>query len=153
MMIGKIVPYMVIALIDLVIIICRRLRALRRADQGQPVQFALFALLYLFCALGVGVFVSTIADTMQNAMLAAIFLSLLPSVLLSGLRLPARGHAGADPGDLATSSRRATSSTAIRGIYLKGVGLEVLWPEALLLLVFAVGDRRLSASRFQERLE
>jgi ABC-2 type transport system permease protein len=43
--------------------------------------------------------------------------------------------------------------TAIRGIYLKRVGLEVLWPEALLLAVFAVAIVGFSAARFQDRLE
>ena len=88
MMIGKLVPYMVIALIDLAIIICAGYLLFGVPIKGSIVQLALFALLYLFCALGVGVFVSTIADTMQNAMLAAIFLSLLPSVLLSGFVFP-----------------------------------------------------------------
>jgi ABC-2 type transport system permease protein len=43
--------------------------------------------------------------------------------------------------------------TAIRGIYLKGVGFEVLWPEALLLAVFATAIVGFSAARFQDRLE
>jgi ABC-2 type transport system permease protein len=42
--------------------------------------------------------------------------------------------------------------TAIRGIYLKGVGIGVLWPEALMLLGFSAGIVWLSASRFQEKL-
>ena len=42
---------------------------------------------------------------------------------------------------------------AIRGIYLKGVGLSVLWPDALLLTIFAVGIVALSTSRFRDRLD
>jgi len=42
---------------------------------------------------------------------------------------------------------------AIRGIYLKGVGLAVLWPDALLLIAFATGIVALSVSRFRERLD
>ncbi len=152
MMIGKIVPYMVIALVDLVIIICAGYVLFDVPIKGSIVQLAIFSLLYLFCALGVGVLVSTIADTMQNAMLAAIFMSLLPSVLLSGFVFPLEDL----PGPIQFISYLFPARyfvTAIRGIYLKRVGLEVLWPEAILLAVFAVTIVTFSASRFQDRLE
>ncbi len=152
MMIGKLVPYMVIAMVDLVIIICAGYLLFGVPIKGSIIQLAIFALLYLFCALGVGVLVSTIADTMQNAMLAAIFMSLLPSVLLSGFVFPLEDL----PGPIQAVSYLFPARyfvTAIRGIYLKRVGLEVLWPEAVLLVVFAVTIVTFSASRFQERLE
>jgi ABC-2 type transport system permease protein len=152
MMIGKIVPYMTIALIDLVIIICAGYLLFGVPIKGSIFQLAIFALLYLFCALGVGVFVSTIADTMQNAMLAAIFMSLLPSVLLSGFVFPLEDL----PAPIQAVSYFFPARyfvTAIRGIYLKRVGIEVLWPEAVLLVIFAVTIVGFSASRFQERLE
>ena len=152
MMIGKIVPYMVIALVDLTIIICAGYLLFGVPIKGSIFQLAIFALLYLFCALGVGVFVSTIADTMQNAMLAAIFMSLLPSVLLSGFVFPLEDL----PPPIQAISYFFPARyfvTAIRGIYLKRVGIEVLWPEAILLVVFAVAIVSFSASRFQERLE
>jgi ABC-2 type transport system permease protein len=152
MMIGKLAPYMVIALIDLAIIMIAGYVLFGVPIKGSIVQLSLFALLYIFCALGVGVFVSTIADTMQNAMLAAIFLSLLPSIMLSGFVFPLE--------DLPAPVRAVSYFfparyfvTAIRGIYLKGVGLEVLWPEALLLAVFATAIVGFSAARFQDRLE
>jgi len=152
MMLGKLGPYMAIALIDLAIIITAGYVLFGVPIKGSIVELAFFALLYLFCALGVGVFVSTIADTMQNAMLAAIFLSLLPSVLLSGFVFPLE--------DLPPPIRLISYFfpgryfvTAIRGIYLKRIGLEVLWPEAVLLVVFAVAIIGFSASRFQESLE
>jgi ABC-2 type transport system permease protein len=89
---------------------------------------------------------------MQNAMLAAIFLSLLPSVLLSGFVFPLEDL----PPPIQAVSYLFPARyfvTAIRGIYLKAVGLEVLWPEALLLVVFATAIVGFSAARFQERLE
>ena len=152
MMIGKIAPYLVIALIDVAIIIVAGYVLFGVPIKGSIVQLGLFALLYIFCALGVGVFVSTIADTMQNAMLAAIFLSLLPSIMLSGFVFPLE--------DLPAPVRAVSYVfparyfvTAIRGIYLKGVGLEVLWPEAILLVIFATAIVGFSAARFQDRLE
>ena len=152
MMIGKLVPYVMIALIDLVIIIVVGYVLFAVPIKGSLVQLAIFSVLYLCCALGVGVFVSTIADTMQNAMLAAIFMSLLPSVLLSGFVFPLEDL----PAPIQAVSYLFPARyfvTAIRGIYLKRVGMAVLWPEALMLAVFAVAIVGFSASRFQERLE
>ena len=83
MMIGKIIPYVIIAFIDLTIIVTAGYFVFHVPIKGSLFQLAFFALFYLLASLGTGVFVSTIADTMQTAMLAAIFMSLLPSVLLS----------------------------------------------------------------------
>jgi len=152
MIIGKIVPYVVIALLDLMIIIVAGYVLFAVPIKGSLLQLAIFSVLYLVCSLGVGVFVSTIADTMQTAMIAAIFMSLLPSVLLSGFVFPIENMPVAIqvvtyffPGRYFV--------TAIRGIYLKRVGLEVLWPEAVFLMAFASGIVWLSASRFRDKLE
>ena len=151
MMIGKIVPYVIIAFIDLVIVVIAGYFVFHVPIKGSLFQLAFFALFYLIASLGTGVFVSTIADSMQSAMLAAIFLSLMPSILLSGfvfplenMPLPIRLLSYFFPGRYFV--------TAIRGIYLKGVGISVLWPEAVLLLCFSTGIVWLSASRFQEKL-
>jgi ABC-2 type transport system permease protein len=152
MIVGKIVPYVIIAFIDLCIIVAAGYVIFQVPMKGSMLQFTLFALLYLVCALGVGVFVSTIADSMQNAMIFAIFLSLMPSVLLSGfvfpleyMPIPVQALSYLFPGRYFVD--------AIRGIYLKGVGISVLWPEALLLTAFAVGIVWLSTARFHDRLD
>lgn len=151
MMVGKIVPYVFIAFVDLVIIVVAGYVIFGVPIKGSLLQLAVFALLYLVASLGTGVFVSTLAETMQTAMLAAIFISLLPSVLLSGFVFPlenmpvfVRMVSYCFPGRYFV--------TAIRGIYLKGTGLEVLWPQAVMLLCFGVGIVCLSASRFREKL-
>jgi ABC-2 type transport system permease protein len=151
MMIGKIIPYVIIAFIDLAIVVVAGYLIFAVPIKGSLLQLAIFALLYLTASLGTGVFVSTIADTMQTAMLAAIFISLMPSILLSGFVFPLENM----PAPIRLISYFFPGRyfvTAIRGIYLKGVGISVLWPEALLLLCFSVGIVWLSASRFQEKL-
>jgi ABC-2 type transport system permease protein len=152
MIVGKIVPYVIIALIDLSIIIAAGYVLFHVPIKGSLFALAFFSTVYLVCALGVGVFVSTAADTMQNAMLLAIFLSLLPSVLLSGfvfpieyMPIPIQAVTYLFPGRYFVD--------AIRGIYLKGVGLSVLWPDAALLLLFATAIVALSTSRFRDRLD
>jgi ABC-2 type transport system permease protein len=151
MMIGKLIPYVIIAFIDLMIIVGAGYLIFHVPIKGSLVQLTIFSLIYLTSSLGTGVFVSTIADTIQNAMLAAIFISLLPSILLSGFIFPIE--------NMPIVIRFITYFfpgryfvTAIRGIYLKGVGLSVLWPEAVMLLCFTTAIVWLSASRFQEKL-
>jgi ABC-2 type transport system permease protein len=151
MMIGKIIPYVIIAFIDLVIVVIAGYFVFHVPIKGSLLQLAFFALFYLTAALGTGVFVSTIAETMQTAMLAAIFLSMLPSILLSGFVFPLENMPVAIR-FLSYFFPGRYFVTAIRGIYLKGVGISVLWPEALLLLCFSTVIVWLSASRFQEKL-
>ncbi len=152
MMLGKIIPYVVIAVIDLAIIIAAGYLLFQVPIKGSLLQLSIFSVLYLVCSLGVGVFVSTIADNMQTAMLAAVFISLLPSVLLSGFVFPIEYMPVAIqvltyffPGRYFVD--------AIRGIYLKGIGISVLWPDAVFMAIFAAAIISLSAMRFRERLE
>ena len=152
MMIGKIVPYVVIALIDLAIIVAAGYVVFEVPIKGSLFQLAIFALLYLVCSLGVGVFVSTIAESMQTAMIAAVFMSLMPSVLLSGFVFPLE-HMPIPIQILSYFFPGRYFVNAIRGIYLKGVGVEVLWPEAVYLCLFAVAIIGLSAARFRDKLE
>jgi ABC-2 type transport system permease protein len=152
LMVGKIVPYMFIAVVDLAIIVVAGYVVFGVPIKGSLPQFALLSLAYLLAALGVGVLVSTLATTMQSAMIAAFFLSLLPSVLLSGFVFPIENM----PAPIRVITYFFPGRyfvTAIRGIYLKGVGIEVLWPEALALLGFTVTIVSLSAWRFRDELE
>lgn len=152
MIVGKIVPYVGIALMNLVIIVAAGYVVFGVPIKGSLPLLAVFAVLYLVSSLGLGVLVSTTADNMTTAMVSAVFMTLLPSVLLSGfifpianMPLPIRAITYLFPGRYFV--------TAIRGIFLKGVGFEVLWPQAALLAVFAVVIVTFSASRFQGTLE
>jgi len=72
MMIGKIIPYVVIALLDLALVITAGYVLFEVPIKGSLVQLALFSLLYLISSLGIGVLVSTIAENMQTAMMTAV---------------------------------------------------------------------------------
>lgn len=151
MMVGKIIPYVCIAFLDLAIVVAAAYFVFRVPIKGSLFELAFFAVFYLTASLGTGVFVSTIADTMQNAMLLAIFISLMPSILLSGFVFPLENMpVGVRLVSYLFPGRYFV--TAIRGIFLKGVGFQVLWPEALMLLIFSTAIVTLSASRFQDKL-
>ncbi|HEY2386524.1 MAG TPA: ABC transporter permease [Candidatus Binatia bacterium] len=152
MIVGKIVPYVLIAFLDLVIIVVAGYVLFAVPIKGSLLQLALFAVLYLIGSLGIGVFVSTVAENMQTAMLTAMFVSLLPAVLLSGfvfpienMPVPIQAITYLFPGRYFV--------TAIRGVYLKRIGLAVLWPEALLLCVFDTVIVSLSTARVRSRLD
>jgi ABC-2 type transport system permease protein len=79
-------------------------------------------------------------------------MSLMPSVLLSGFVFPIE-YMPVPIQILSYFFPGRYFVNAIRGIYLKGVGLAVLWPDALLLLLFGIGIVSLSTARFRDRLE
>jgi len=107
--------------------------------------------LYLLSALGVGLFISTISQTQQQAMMTSFFF-FLPMVLLSGFAFP-----------IATMPRAIQIITyanpiryflvIIRGIFLKGIGLEVLWHQLAALAIIGTTLLALSSLRFRKRIE
>jgi ABC-2 type transport system permease protein len=151
MIVGKIIPYVVIAVIDLAIIVVAGYVVFAVPIKGSLLDLSIFSLLYLISSLGLGVYVSTIVDNMQTALITAVFLSLLPSILLSGFVFPIEYMPTAIQWITYLFPGRYFVD-AIRGIYLKSVGFSVLWPDALFLSLFAVGIVLLSAARFQQRL-
>lgn len=152
MIIGKIIPYVIIALMNLAIIVIAGYLIFDVPIKGSLAQLALFSFVYLVSSLGVGVLVSSVSENMSTAMILAVFMSLLPSVLLSGFIFPIRNMPIVIQAITYCFPGRYFI-TAIRGIYLKGIGLEVLWPQALSLLVFACVIVWLSATRFRDTLD
>ena len=93
--------------------------------------FAL-TLVWLLTTLGLGLFVSTISSTQQQAMMTTTFFFLMPMVLLSGFVFPIENMpAVVQPFTYLIPLRYFL--VILRSIFLKGVGLEILWPQALAL--------------------
>ena len=85
--VGKILPYLVLAVIDLAIVIAAGILIFGTPFNGNPLIFALGAGLFLFVALGLGVLISTVSETQGQAMQLAIMVA-LPQILLSGMIFP-----------------------------------------------------------------
>ena len=101
--------------------------------------------------LGIGLFISTIANTQQEAMLSAFFL-MLPSIFLSGFFFPI----AAMPTALQWISYLVPLRyflIIVRGIVLKGVGIHALWSEVLALTLFAIVIMGFAALRLRKRLD
>jgi ABC-2 type transport system permease protein len=151
LIIGKITPYVFVAFFDVLEVL-----TIGVFWFGVPIRGSLGLLLglsalFLLTSLGMGIFISSVSHTQQEAMLLT-FLTLFPSIFLGGFFFPIE----AMPGWLQVITYVIPLRymlAVIRGIILKGVGLEILYAQVIALVLFGAGIMLLAASRFQKRLE
>lgn len=151
LMIGKIVPYVIIAFVDVLLVMASGRLLFGVPLKGSVVLLLVHSAVFLFASMGIGLLISVIARTQLVAFIAAMLGTMLPSVLLSGFMFPIT----AMPQVLQYLTYLIPARyfiVILRGIFLKGVGPEVLWKPALSLIVFGVVALALSARRFQKRL-
>ncbi len=109
------------------------------------------SLIFLASALSTGLFISSITKTCQVAWLISFLTTILPSIILSGFIFPISSM----PWPIQIISYSLPVKyyiTILRGIILKGVGLTVLYPQALILLGFAMVLITVSSFRFKKRI-
>ena len=152
LILGKIVPYIMVSLFAVILVILVSRFALGVPIRGNVGLLFLGVLLYLTCALGFGLFASTITNTVSSANMLAVFTSLLPSILLSGFIFPIESMPRAIQFITYIVPARYFI-IVLRGIFLKGVGIAVLWPQYLFLLIFGSTLLGLSASMFKKRID
>jgi drug efflux transport system permease protein len=105
---------------------------------------------YLLSTLGIGLFVSTISSTQQQAMMTTVFLFLMPMIYLSGFIFPIENMPAAiQPFTYLMPLRYYL--VILRSIFLKGVGLDTLWPQALGLAACGFGLLALAVARSRKR--
>ncbi|MCZ6775565.1 MAG: ABC transporter permease [Ignavibacteria bacterium] len=152
LIIGKLIPFIIIGFIDVIIVL-----AIAYFWFGVPLRgslMLLFALsgLFILTTLGLGLFVSTIATSQQQAMLIAQFFFFMPFMFLSGFALPIRNMPELIQYVTYLIPLRYFLEI-VRGLFLKGSGLSELWPQAIALLVFGVAILTMSVLRFHKKLE
>ncbi|MBD3235920.1 MAG: ABC transporter permease subunit [Candidatus Eisenbacteria bacterium] len=148
---GKILPYIGVAFLVAVIVILFGTLVFGVPLRGSPVLLGLMALLYGFTALGIGVFISSLVRTQQAAMMGALMVSIMPSVMLSGFVFPIRSMPLLLQGVCWLIPARHFL-VIIRGIILRGVGVPELWTSMLYLLVLGLLFLGGSTLRFRTRL-
>jgi len=151
LVVGKVTPYVVIAMIDMAEVIGAGVLMFGVPINGSLSLLLLLAGLFLVSTLGLGLFVSTLANTQQEAMLTSMFF-LLPAMFLSGFLFPLAGM----PWYLQAVSYVIPLRYFLvitRGIMLKGVAIDVLQNEVIALAVFAVIIMGAAALRFRKRLD
>jgi ABC-2 type transport system permease protein len=144
---GKTAPYFILGAAQIVLIVIAGKLLFRVPIRGDLACLAVVSAAFLACALGIGLFVSISAKSQQLAYMLSILITLLPSYLLSGFIFPIASMPKAIQAVTYLVPARYFLAT-LRGIFLKGYGFGLLWPEILsltgfALLMFAVCVRRL----------
>ena len=151
LMIGKLVPYILIAFIDMGLALSIGVLWFKVPVVGSIPLLLGLTFLFLIFALGLGIFFSTIARTQLQAMQMTM-LFILPSVLLSGFIFP-RSSMPLVIQYLGNLSPLTYFLEILRGIMLKGVGIRYLWRDVLPLAIFGVGIITLASWRFRKRVD
>lgn len=150
LILGKTIPFAIIGFFDMILVV---VVAVLKFDV--PIKGALYLLplstgIYLLSVLGIGLLISTISRTQQQALMAT-FLYYIPSVLLSGFMFPIANMPEIFQYMTYLNPLRY-SLVIIRGIFLKGNGLAVLWPQMAALLALGIIVITVSSLRFKKRL-
>jgi ABC-2 type transport system permease protein len=147
---GKTLPYIGIGFVEILLVLALSTFWFRIPIAGSvPLLFAL-SLVFILTSLGLGLFISTISHTQQQAMMSTFFF-MLPSILLSGFIFPIANMPLAIQWLTHVIPLRYYL-VIVRGIFLKGNGFAVLWPQVAVLALFGAAILGLSALRFKKRL-
>lgn len=151
LIIGKLVPYVLIGFIDVLLVLTVGVFWFNVSVKGSVISLLSQSLVFLTVALGLGLLISTVAKTQLQAMQMTVLL-ILPSVILSGFIFPR--EAMPLPIRILGSFIPLTYFLEIlRGVILKGIGLEYLWRNLIILLIFGITTLTLASVRFKKNLD
>ncbi len=151
LILGKTLPFVVVGYWDLVLVVSAALLIFHVPFNGSFVLLLFAAFVFLLTTLGAGLFLSTISRTQQQAMMATT-LFFQPFFMLSGFSFPIRNMPEAVQWLTYLNPVRYFMEI-VRGVFLQGAGLDVLWPQIAALAVFGVVILWLSVRRFHKQLE
>ena len=150
LILGKTIPVAAVAVIQLVLVIGVARLWFAVPFRGNPLVLLLGAVLYILSGLGIGLLISTVSRTQQEAFMA-MFLIFLPAMLLSGFMFPVSSMPVVFQYLTLVNPIRHFLEI-VRGVFLRGAGLEMLWPQFLALALLAVALLTLASRRFRKRL-
>ncbi len=148
---GKLLPYLALGLLEFLLVVAFGMTAFDLPMRGSGIALTLLGLVFLLGMLGQGLLVSVLTRNQTVATQAGTMSSLLPSLLLSGMIFPIENM----PPVLQQLSRVIPARYLVhglRGVLLKGNGLDVLWPDLVALALFALAVIGLATARFQRRV-
>ncbi len=151
LMLGKIVPNLLVAYGQMTMALVVAYFVFDVPIRGSLPLLYLLSLVFMWGTLGIGIYLSTVARTVPQAMQLS-FLTFLPSIYLSGLLFPIEGMPEAAQ-YLASIIPLTYYLRVVRGIVLKGVGLDHLWPNVLPLIAFGAVIFTLAVLRFRKSLD
>jgi len=150
--VGKAIPWALLALVESMASFGLGIVLFDVPLRGSWFLLTLGSLLFLYCATSIGLFISCLAKTQTAALVATVFVSILPTFLLSGFVFPIRNM----PLPLRLVTRIVPARyfmEILRGIFLKESGISVLWTQFATLTAMAVAFNVLAVKRFRKRLD
>jgi len=151
LIIGKTLPFAMVGMIDMLLITAGALVIFHVPFRGNFFLLLFCAALFLMTALGAGLFLSTISQTQQQANMMSFFFT-TPAFMLSGFTFPIRNMPVVVQ-YLTYLNPLRYFMEIVRGVFLKGAGISVLWPQMVCLVVYGVTILSLSVARFQKKLD
>ncbi len=149
---GKLLPYLAIGIFDVHVVVAMGILVFGVPFNGSVFLLAALSILFLVGALGVGIFISSVADSQVFAMQAAMVATYLPALLLSGFMFDIAGMPIVLQGITFLIPARYFI-VVTRGILLKGVGVGALWSQAVAMLPFAVLGLTLATRVFRKEIK
>lgn len=151
LMLGKTLPFALVGILDVALITTVALLVFHIPLRGSILLLFACSVLFLMTSLGAGLFLSTISQTQQQAMMANFFFT-TPAFMLSGFAFPIHNMPMVVQWLTYLNPLRYFIEI-VRGLFLKGVGVAALWPDMLALAVYGVTVLGLSAMRFHKTLD
>jgi ABC-2 type transport system permease protein len=151
LMLGKTLPFALIGLLDVIMIALIGVFWFEVPLRGNPLVLLSGAVLFLMSSVGVGLFISTICSTQQQAQISTFFFT-MPAFTLSGFAFPIENMPEWIQ-YLTYANPLRYFLVIIRGVFLKANGLDILWPQMLALGILGTLMILLSSLRFQKRLK
>lgn len=152
LILGKLTPFGIVGMLDLLLVTTIAVHLFKVPLRGSLVLLMALSALFILTTLGLGLLVSTLVKTQQQAMSFCVYLLMVPMIYLSGLIFPIENMPR--PFQIATYAIPVRYyANILRGIFLRGSGLDVLWPDALVLLGMGIGVLSLAVLRFRKTLE
>jgi len=151
LIVGKLFPFAIIGFLETAFALAASALVFHVPIRSNIFLIFFAAGLFLLTTLGLGLFVSTVSNTQQQAMMTAGFFIMMPFMMLSGFIFPIENMPGVIQAATYLIPLRYFL-VILRALFLKGVGLAVLWKNALALFVWGVSILALSILRFHKRL-
>lgn len=149
-MIGKLLPFVAIGFVEITLALALMRVLFGIAPRGSLATLYAMSGLFLITTLGLGLFISTLVRTQQQAMMSAAFFVMMPFTLLSGFIFPVA--------NMPEFVQKLTHLiplkyylVIVRGVFLKGTGWAELWPQACALLAFGAGIFGMAVLAFRRR--
>ncbi len=151
LMLGKTLPFALVGMINMLLVTGAALLIFNIPFRGNFILLMFCALLFLMTGLGAGLFLSTVSSTQQQANMGSFFFT-TPAFMLSGFTFPIRNMPAAVQ-YLTYLNPLRYFMEIVRGVFIKGVGVSILWPQMLILAIYGTAILGLSAMRFHKKLD